>query len=210
MSSRPRSGAHDEPRLRATLSVPLGTLRTVANGVTLVRTIGSVTVGTVAIVAERPVLLAVAYAIYWLGDSLDGLLARTLHQETRLGAVFDIVSDRACASLLCAGVIAYRPELAVAVIPFFLSFMVLDTLVSLSFLCWPLVSPNYFAQVDPLVFKLNWSHPAKALNSAAVMILALVGLVWVSLALVIVLIGVKAWSGLRILRLLEGPPETPR
>jgi len=41
------------------------------------------------------------------------------------------------------------------------------------FLRWPLLSPNYFAAVDQRIYRWNWSPPAKALNTAAVVILAL-------------------------------------
>ena len=54
-------------------------------------------------------LLALAYAVYWVGDILDGWSARRLGQETRLGAVLDIVSDRACTSVLCVGLLAHLP-----------------------------------------------------------------------------------------------------
>ena len=50
-----------------------------------------------------------AYAVYWVGDILDGWSARRLDQETRLGAVLDIVSDRACTSVLCVGLVAHLP-----------------------------------------------------------------------------------------------------
>ena len=51
---------------------------------------------------------------------------------------------------------------------FLLSFMVLDTMLSLAFLCWPVLSPNYFHLVDRTVWRLNWSPLAKAANTAGV------------------------------------------
>jgi CDP-diacylglycerol--glycerol-3-phosphate 3-phosphatidyltransferase len=41
------------------------------------------------------------------------------------------------------------------------------------FLRWPLLSPNYLAGVDRRIYRWNWSPPAKALNTAAVVILAI-------------------------------------
>lgn len=181
---------------------PLGSVTTAANLVTVTRTLGAVLLGTLAVIGEDPILLAAAYATYWLGDMLDGLVARALDQETRLGAVLDIISDRACTSILCVALILLVPSLVPALVPFFLSFMVLDTLVSLSFLCWPLASPNHFAEVDLVVYRLNWSPPAKALNTSAVVILALAGLEWLALGLVVVLAAVKIWSGLRVVGML--------
>ncbi|ALX06255.1 CDP-alcohol phosphatidyltransferase [Aeromicrobium erythreum] len=187
--------------------VDLGDLRTVANLVTLVRTVGAVVTGVVAVVEARLDLLAVAYGVYWIGDMLDGLVARRRGEETRFGAVLDIVSDRACTSVLCVGVIGHLPETAVALVPFFLSFMVLDTMLSLAFLAWPLASPNDFAAVDPMVYRWNWSPPAKAVNTSAVVLLALVGLPWLSLSLVLAVAAVKVWSGRRVLRLLAPAGE---
>lgn len=176
---------------------------TVPNLVTLVRTMTAVVIAGIALSQAEPWLLAVAYAVYWAGDILDGWLARRLGQETRLGAVFDIISDRACTSILCVGLVANYPGLAIVVVPFFLSFMVLDTVLSLSFLCWPLLSPNYFGRVDRAVYQLNWSPLAKCLNTAGVILLALAGAVWASLVLVALLVGVKIWSVARVQRLLR-------
>ncbi|MBF4160596.1 CDP-alcohol phosphatidyltransferase family protein [Nocardioides acrostichi] len=182
----------------------VGAVGTVANAITLVRTIAAVVVAGVAISADRPGLLAAAYAIYWVGDILDGFAARRLGEESRLGAVFDIISDRACTSILCIGLLAHLPGLAPVAVPFFVSFMVLDTMLSLSFLCFDVISPNYFAQVDRRVYKLNWSPPAKALNTAGVIILALLGAIWSALGLTLVLVGIKIWSLVRVLRLIDG------
>jgi len=179
-------------------------INTVPNGVTLLRTVLAVVIAGLALVRVEPWLFAVAYAVYWAGDILDGWLARRLGQETRLGAVLDIISDRACTSILCIGLVATYPGLAIVVIPYFLCFMVLDTVLSLAFLCWPLLSPNYFGSVDLLVYRINWSPMAKGLNTAAVILLAMAGAIWASLALVCVLTGVKVWSTARVRHLLAG------
>lgn len=194
-----------KPKQSAAATAAAGSLRTPrtwANLVTLLRTLSAVVLGGVAVVTARLDLLAAAYAIYWLGDMLDGFVARAFDQETRLGAVFDIVSDRACTSILCGGLIGMRPELGWSLIPFFLMFMTLDTMLSLAFLCWPIVSPNYFFCVDKAVYRANWSPLAKATNTAAVVAFALLGLQAVAVALVLTLVAIKLWSSRRVLRLL--------
>lgn len=191
------------PHLQPLSDIDLGNIRSVANVITLTRTLAAVAIGAVAVTGERLDLLALAYGIYWAGDMLDGFVARKRGEETRFGAVFDIISDRACTSLLCVGVIGHLPETAVALVSFFLSFMVLDTMLSLAFLAWPLKSPNYFYEVDAVVYRWNWSPPAKAINTSAVVLLALVGLTWLSALLVLLLVVVKVWSGARVLRRLD-------
>jgi hypothetical protein len=66
-----------------------------------------------------------------------------------------------------------RPATALPIAVFLVQFMVIDQLLSLMFLRWPLLSPNYFAAVDRRIHRWNWSPPAKALNTAAVVILAI-------------------------------------
>jgi len=112
--------------------------------------------------------------IYWIGDIADGMAARGLRQETRAGAVLDIVADRACTALCAAALLVLRPGTALPVAVFLIQFMVLDCLLSLSFLRWPLLSPNYFGQVHRPVYRWNWSPLAKALNSGGVVVLVLV------------------------------------
>ena len=138
------------------------------NVVTAVRTVASVAIGLAGVASERPLLLLVAYAVYWIGDIADGWLARRLGQETRLGAVFDIISDRACAAVLCVGVVAHTPQITLVVGVFLLTFLVLDAMLSLAFLCWPIDTPNHFWRVDRTVYRLNWSPLAKAANTAGV------------------------------------------
>lgn len=179
-----------------------GPYRTWPNLVTSIRVIGAVLLAIVALQANQPVPWLIAgYAVYWAGDSLDGFLARTLHQETRAGAVFDISSDRLSTALLAAGLLQVNPGLAVPIGIFLLNFMVVDQVLSLSFLLWPIVSPNYFDQVDPLVHRLNWSHPAKALNNAGIVVAVLAGDLWLALAIVIAQVAVKAWSLVRVAQL---------
>jgi phosphatidylglycerophosphate synthase len=181
----------------------VGSVRTVPNAVTLVRTVVAVGLGLVAVSNGDLTLLAVAYAVYWVGDILDGWSARLLGQETRLGAVLDIVSDRACTSVLCVGLLVHLPAVLPLAVVFLLSFMVLDTMLSLSFLCWPLVSPNDFHRVDHRVWLLNWSPAAKAANTAGVVAAIALGAYTAGLAVAVAVLVVKVWSAARVLRLAQ-------
>lgn len=164
---------------------------TVPNAVTLVRTVVSVAVAVVALVESSVLLIVVGYAVYWLGDILDGLLARRLHQETRIGAVGDIVCDRLCTIALAAALVSTLPWTLAPVLIFLTQFAVVDLLLSLGFLRWPILSPNYFFVVDRPLYLWNWSPPAKALNTSSVVLVtalfhsALAGAVVASVALVV-------------------------
>ncbi len=181
----------------------LGPVRTVPNLVTLVRTVVAVGLGAVAVTSGDLALLGLAYAVYWVGDILDGWCARRLDQETRLGAVLDIVSDRACTAVLCVGLVAHVPGVLPLAVVFLLSFMVLDTMLSLAFLCWPVKSPNDFHLVDDLVWRVNWSPLAKAANTAGAVVAILLGAYALGLLLAVVVAAVKVWSATRVVALLE-------
>lgn len=171
------------------------------NLVTLVRTALAVLLGLAAVVDSSAVLLGCAYATYWVGDVLDGCLARRRHEETRLGAVLDIISDRACCAVLVCGLVTVRPELWPALTLFLLQFLVLDCVLSLAFLRWPLLSPNDFHLVDHVVWRLNWSMPAKAINTAAVVLAVAAGSLTGATAVALAQLGFKAWSTRRVLTL---------
>jgi phosphatidylglycerophosphate synthase len=187
----------------ARAAVQLGPLHTVANYVTGVRTIAAVAVAVAALVTGSLGLLVVAYGIYWLGDMLDGLAARRLSQETRAGAVLDIVSDRACTAVLCTALVALVPGVAIVALVFLPSFLVLDTMLSLAFLCWPLLSPNYFHLVDRRVWAANWSPPAKAANTAGVIGAVAFGQHTLALGVALAVLAVKLWSAVAVARLLS-------
>lgn len=171
------------------------------NLVTTVRTVLAVALGLEAIVQRSATLLLAAYGVYWVGDVLDGWVARRLDQETRLGAVLDIISDRACCAVLVCGLSSLRPELWPALALFLLQFMVLDCVLSLAFLRWPLTSPNYFHLVDRGVWRLNWSPPAKALNTVAVVGAVAAGSVLLATTVAAGQLALKAWSARRVLDL---------
>ncbi|UWE09313.1 CDP-alcohol phosphatidyltransferase family protein [Actinacidiphila bryophytorum] len=156
---------------RPPVGAPWITVVNVPNAVTLARTAAAVCLATTAITTRSTALLVAAYLTYWAGDILDGLLARRLRQETRAGAVFDILADRACTCVCAAGLLMTRPGMVLPITVFLLQFMVLDNLLSLAFLRWPLLSPNYFDRVSPGIHRWNWSPPAKALNTGALVVL---------------------------------------
>src|SRR5262245_17978473 len=72
---------------------------TVPNVITAVRTIAVVVLAVHAIATPSAATTCAAFLTYWVGDILDGFAARRLRQETRAGAVADIVADRASAAL---------------------------------------------------------------------------------------------------------------
>ncbi len=182
--------------------LPVGPFATVPNIVTVTRTVVAVLVGAIAVAAGDLRLLAVAYAVFWVGDIADGWSARRLGQETRAGAVFDIVCDRACTGVLCVGLVASVPEALPVVVVFVLSFMVLDSMLSLAFLCWPVLSPNYFHVVDRRVWQLNWSPLAKAANTAGVVGTLALELYGVAFVVAVGVVGIKVWSARRVVQLL--------
>jgi CDP-diacylglycerol--glycerol-3-phosphate 3-phosphatidyltransferase len=169
-------------------------LGTWANGATVLRTAVCVPLGLASVLAPSRTLLLTAYAVYWLGDVADGQLARRLDQETRIGAVLDVVSDRACSSVLVCALAVQQPRLWPALAVYLVQFMVLDAVLSLSFLRWPVLSPNYFFCVDRTVWRWNWSPPAKALNTCGVVVAVLAGLLPLALVVAGAQLLLKLWS----------------
>lgn len=177
-------------------------LPVVPNGVTLARTVGAMALATWAAAASSLALLVVGYLVYWAGDVADGALARRRGETTRVGAVLDIVSDRACTTMLATAFVVERPATAVPLALFLVQFCVLDTMLSLSFLATEVDSPNDFHRVDRTVYRLNWSPPAKALNTAAVVLLLLTGHMVAAAFVALGVTAVKLWSLRRVVRIL--------
>ncbi|MFL6156317.1 MAG: CDP-alcohol phosphatidyltransferase family protein [Marmoricola sp.] len=157
---------------------------TPATIITFIRTIACIVIVAFAIRSGVPhddefwspalKLLAVALVVYWAGDSLDGQVARRMHHETRTGALLDIMSDRFCSAAFYFGLAWLHPEFTIPVVLYLAEFMVIDFFLSIAFLAWRIRSPNYFYVVDATIYRLNWSHPAKAVNSALFAVLLLV------------------------------------
>jgi CDP-diacylglycerol--glycerol-3-phosphate 3-phosphatidyltransferase len=92
---------------------------------------------------------------------------------------------------------------------YLVQFGVLDTMLTFSFLLWPwLLSPNYFYKVDRPIYTWNWSKPAKALNTAAVVISLVVagqtGADWLPYTVAIAALVVKILSSYRLIAILCG------
>jgi CDP-diacylglycerol---glycerol-3-phosphate 3-phosphatidyltransferase len=180
-----------------------------ANLVTLVRVLGGVAVLSVAAVTHSEAWNFAGLAIYWLLDMLDGLLARRLRQETRLGAQLDILSDRLLVGFFYLNYLALHPSAVVAVALFLVQFCLIDHYLSNQFLRWPLLSPNYFHHVDRRIWLLNWSPAAKAVNSVlGTLLLVLTGWVWLSAFIAVALSAMKVYCWIRLQR-LPSPENAP-
>jgi CDP-diacylglycerol---glycerol-3-phosphate 3-phosphatidyltransferase len=166
-------------------------LGTAATLVTALRTVATLVLGGMGVAQQSLPLLVGSLAVYWVGDIVDGSVARLGHCETRIGAVLDILCDRLSAAVFYLGLVWLQPEFTVPVLVYLTEFLVVDAFLSLAFLAWPIRSPNYFHVVDHRIWLWNWSKPAKAANSAifAVILLAtgepLLGLVIASALLVL-------------------------
>lgn len=189
---------------------------TPATIITFIRTIAAVTIIGFALHADRTggfwspalKLLVVGLAVYWIGDTLDGQVARRLHHETRIGAVLDIMSDRFCAAAFYLGLAWLHPEFTVPVLIYLAEFMVIDCFLSIAFLAWRIRSPNYFYVVDATVYRYNWSHPAKAVNSALfAVLLLLTRLPWLGAVIAAALLVFKIGSLVRVARIGLPVPE---
>jgi CDP-diacylglycerol--glycerol-3-phosphate 3-phosphatidyltransferase len=175
---------------------------TSATVITFVRTIISVVLAGLAAQQESLPLLVAALVVYWVGDSLDGFVARIRGCETRIGAVLDILSDRFCAASFYLGLVWLHHEYAVPVFIYLAEFMVIDCFLSLAFLAWPVRSPNYFYVVDRPLWLWNWSKPGKAVNSSLFAVLLLVtGWVWLGAVIATALLVMKTASLVRLGRI---------
>jgi len=171
------------------------TLFTYASALTLVRTILAVIFAVFAAIEGSQWLLLAALLCYWIGDIFDGIIARLLRQEMRSGAVFDIMADRLCVSLIYLIYGWMHPDMLWPIGLYLFEFMFIDGFLSLTFLFWPLLSPNYFFLVDKRIFMLNWSPLGKVANSSFFLFATvLLATPWVSAAIATAVIGVKLYS----------------
>lgn len=177
-------------------------LGTAANVVTLVRTIAAVVIAGVAVREESLTLLVVSLVVYWVGDMLDGFVARVLGCETRIGAVMDIFSDRFCAASFYIGLAWLNPDFVLPIFIYLAEFMVIDCFLSIAFLAWPIRSPNYFYVVDRTLWLWNWSKPGKAVNSSMFAVILLVTeMAWLGVVIATALLILKSVSLVRLARL---------
>jgi CDP-diacylglycerol--glycerol-3-phosphate 3-phosphatidyltransferase len=177
-------------------------LLTGATVITAIRTVASVVLAAMAAHQQSLTLLVVALGVYWVGDMLDGFYARVRDCETRIGAVLDIMCDRLNAAAFYIGLAWLQPDLSPAIFVYLAEFMVIDCFLSIAYLAWPIKSPNYFYVIDRTLWRWNWSHPGKALNSGLFAILLLVtGWMWLGLAIATALLIMKCVSLGRLLRI---------
>jgi CDP-diacylglycerol---glycerol-3-phosphate 3-phosphatidyltransferase len=155
--------------------------------------------------------LVVGLVTFWVGDSLDGQVARRGHCESRIGAVIDIMSDRFSAAAFYLGLAWLHHEYVAPVLIYLAEYMVVDCFLSIAFLAWPVRSPNYFYVIDRKLWLLNWSHPGKATNSGLFAILLLATrLPWLGVVVASALLVFKCTSLAKVLRLgLPVPPRPP-
>lgn len=177
-----------------------------ANVVTLFRLVAGVAIFAYAAVTGSETWNFIGLGVYWVLDVVDGFLARALHQETRIGAQLDILSDRVLVAFFYLNYAGLYPELIVPVALFLVQFMGIDHFLSNQFMRWPILSPNYFHQVDRSIWAWNWSPAGKLLNSAVVTAVlvftksAVLGSIVCGAILVL-----KCWTAVRLHRL--PPPE---
>ena len=173
-----------------------------ANLVTLVRLLGGLGAFGIALAGSDEAWIYIGLAVYWVGDVLDGMLARGFHQETLLGAEFDILSDRIEVCLFYIVYASIHPEKTLIAVLFLLEFMVLDHWLSNQFVRWPIRSPNDFYRVDPLTWRWLWSRPGKALNTGLVTLLTIfVSSSWPALVTIAGLVVARAFLWARVMRL---------
>ena len=179
---------------------------TAPNLVTAVRTLACVALAVAGAVTQSPALLVAGLLCYWVGDVADGALARRLGQETRQGAALDVVTDRVCSLAFWVPWAVLHPAVQGPVALYVLEFAVVDGVLSLLWLAWPLLSCNYVDRVHPLVHRLNWWPPAKVVNTAGVVVLVVV---WpqpvLAVAFLVVMLAVKATSLVLLVRALPAP-----
>jgi CDP-diacylglycerol---glycerol-3-phosphate 3-phosphatidyltransferase len=181
----------------------------VPNRITLLRTLVAMGIASWAFHAGGWSWLVAGYLVYWAGDIIDGIVARARHEETVIGAVLDVVCDRACAFVLAGAFMVSYPEVIGPLSFYLIQFGVLDMMLTLAFLLWPgVISPNYFYLADRWIWLWNWSKPAKGLNSTAVIVALALGLSYDALWLPYLVAGVatvvKFASTVRLVRILSG------
>lgn len=178
------------------------TLLTPASYVTFVRTILAVLFAVYAAIHHDQTMLLIGLACYWVGDIADGIIARKLKCEMRSGALLDIVADRLCVAVIYLTYASLHPDMLWAVGLYLIEFMFIDGFLSLAFLFWPLLSPNYFYLVDKRIFDLNWSPVGKVANSSVFLLATIfIGSPPLSIAIVLAVTVVKIYSLKRLYKI---------
>lgn len=190
------------------------TWRTWANLVTGVRDLAALALFVTSALTGEEAWNWAGLAVYWVLDIADGQVARALREETRIGAQFDILSDRLCIGSFYANLLRFHPAMAIPIAMHLLQFVVLDQYLSLQFMRWRCLSPNYFYEVDRPIWLFNWSALGKVANGglvlAAVVAAIFLGWSWVVPAAVSACVmALKVWSIARLGRLPQPEPWLP-
>ncbi|MGL5817733.1 MAG: CDP-alcohol phosphatidyltransferase family protein [Phycicoccus sp.] len=167
---------------------------TAANAVTVARTVAATVLGVGGIATESFPMLLVGLVVHGVGDVLDGAVARRLAQETQLGAVLDVVGSRWCCGLLVAGLVSHLPGMQVAIGIFLAQLLLVDAVLSLSFLRWGLLGPGDLRVVDRRVWALNWSRRARTTDAAALLLCTFGGVPALGVVVALGVALVKTWS----------------
>jgi phosphatidylglycerophosphate synthase len=147
-----------------------------------------------ALISGSRTLLLVGLGTSMVVDFADGLVARSSHKETVIGAQLDGLADRLATVFVIAGAIAMSPGAgAVAVSSLvWLQFGIVDGFLSSQFLRFGLWSPDHFYAIDERAWRLNWSPLAKLASNLPIALLAVGSwLLWPAAALSVVLIPLR-------------------
>lgn len=167
-----------------------------SNIITLIRLLSSIFFFVLALKTQREIYNFIGLGIHWVGDWLDGVWARKFSQETILGAEIDIIADRVEMLFFFLNFLYFHPHLYVPIVLFILDFAFVDFYLSYQFVKFDIISPNYFYKVDRRVYLLNFTRPAKSINSSlvALLLIFLPSLPWLATASAGALIVVKTYS----------------
>ncbi len=166
------------------------------NILTLIRLFSSIPFFTVALITQRELYNFVGLGIHWVGDYLDGVWARKFGQETILGAEIDIIADRIEMLFFFLNFLFFHPHLYLPAVLFILDFAFIDFYLSYQFVKFDIISPNYFYKIDKRVYLLNFTRPAKSINSSlvAVLLIFLPSVPWLATVSAAGLIVIKSYS----------------
>ncbi|MBN1893973.1 CDP-alcohol phosphatidyltransferase family protein [bacterium] len=177
-----------------------GSKYSIANFITIIRLIVSLSFFALAVVRDNPTYNYIGFFFHWLVDFLDGLCARKLKQETILGAEMDIIVDRVEILFFFVNLFHFKPELVPAGTLYLIDYAFVDFYLSFQFNKYGIISPNYFNKVDRTIYFLNYSPVGKFCNSSVptLMLIFLPGLHPIAGFLACILIGVKVFSVIRL------------
>lgn len=170
--------------------------RSEPNIITLVRLVSSVIFFVLAVATSKETYNFIGLGIHWVGDWLDGVVARVFKRETILGAEIDIIADRVESLFFFLVFLSFHPQLYIPVVLYIFDFAFVDFYLSYQFIKFDIISVNYFYKVDRTVFLLNFSRAGKIINSAVVTLLLifLPDYPVIPSLLAVILIGIKGYS----------------